>query len=608
MATLEISQGYICEFVDPVANEYYCKKCTLVARKPTISSCCGESFCHACIAGTMKQKLPCPACGKEELNSFEHVKYQQQINKLKVYCSMKGRGCCWLGILEQLDTHLDPEQDDCQYVDTRCPLNCQLTVPKNKVEHHMVEDCVKREHFCRYCSFKATYEEVVDKHLPECSYVPLQCPNMCGVTCERGFMEDHIKTCRLEEITCEFSDVGCKQSFIREKREEHVQDNTQQHLSLTASQAIATHQHQHMKLKEMKEMLEENMQGQYVVKEVEEKEEKMMEDMRDLRSVIGQQEKKLIGQKDQIKQNFISIVVLVIIIGLVLAYPLQNQNKDLSSLVQELQEGQKALSDKLADLSKQTTDFRKVIEEEQKERAQDTSALSDQLKDNLSSLVHELQEGQKALSDKLANLSKLTTDLSSLRKDLKEEQKERVHDSSVLSDQLGKVQDKNKNLSSLVQELKEGNKHTIQYLDAMTNRLILKTVRTFSIEQEKGSVSNSPFMYTHSCGYKFFLRIYNIESGQYGVDVALYATPGEFDDVLQWPARVTFTVELISAQGSIVTNSSHEIDWEKPEDDDDHLTFFRSVECGGFGFFSCYSTLQKFLLKDTLNFRVHVML
>ena len=548
MAALDIPQGYICEFVDPVANEYYCKKCTLVARKPTISSCCGESFCHACIAVTMKQKLPCPACGKEELNSFEQVKYQQQINNLKVYCSMKGRGCCWLGILEQLDTHLDPELDDCQYVDTRCPLNCQLTVPKNKVEHHMVEDCVKREHFCRYCSFKATYEEVVDKHLPECSYVPLQCPNVCGVTCERGFMEDHMKTCRLEEITCEFSDVGCKQSFIREKQEEHVQDNTQQHLSLTACQAIATHEHQHMKLKEMKEMLEENMQGQYVeLKEVEEKEEKMMEDMRDLRSVIGQQEKKLIGQKDQIKQNFRSIIVLVIIIGLVLAYPLQNQNKDLSSLVQEL------------------------------------------------------QEGQKALSDKLADLSKLTTDLSSLRKDLKEEQKERVHDSSALSDQLGKVQDKIRIYQALS---REGNKHTIQYLDAMTNRLISKTVRTFSIEQEKGSVSNSPFMYTHSCGYKFFLRIYNIESVRYGVDVALYAAPGEFDDVLQWPARVTFTVELISAQGSTVT---HEIDWEKPEDDR-HLTFFRSVKCGGFGFFICYSTLQKILLKDTLNFIVHVML
>ncbi len=53
---------------------------------------------------------------------------------------------------------------------------------------------VKRPHVCQHCGFKATYEEVVDTHLPECKYVPLQCPNMCGVSCEsceREVMEDH---------------------------------------------------------------------------------------------------------------------------------------------------------------------------------------------------------------------------------------------------------------------------------------------------------------------------------------------------------------------------------------------------------------------------------
>ena len=536
MAASDISQGYICEFVDPVADEYYCKKCTLVARRLTISSCCGESFCHACVAGTVKQKLPCPACGNEQLNSFEHVKYQQQIDKLKVYCSMKGRGCCWLGILEQLDTHLDPEQDDCQYVDTRCPLNCQQTIPKNKVEQHMAEECAKRDFVCKHCSFKAAYEDVMDKHLPECSYVPLQCPNVCGVTCERGFMEDHMKTCRLEEITCEFSDVGCKQSFIREKQEEHVKENIQLHLSLTASQAIATHEHQHVKLREMKEKLEESMQGQH---------DKLMEDIRDLRSVIGQQKKKLIGQDNQIKQKFDIMVVIVIIMGLVLAY---QQNRDLTSLVQEeLQEGQKAHSDKLANLSKQTTDLSSLLSK----LTTDLSSLGKELEEqllayqqnrNLSSHVLEELQGQKALSDKLANLSepttdlssllsKQTTDLSSLTKEL-EEQKG-VHD---LSDQLEKLQKQDKIVSNLVEKLKEGNNHTIQYLDVKTNRLILKTVRTF--EMKKFNEKNSPFMYTHSCGYKFFLRIDAGGSAQYGVEVALYAAPGEFDDVLQWPARV----------------------------------------------------------------------
>ena len=141
------------------------------------------------------------------------MKYQKSIASLKVYCSLKERGCDWSGVLEQLEAHLDPDLDNCQYVDTKCPLNCQQAIPKNKVEQHVREECVKREHVCQHCNFKATYEEVVDTHLPECMYVPLQCPNFCGVSCEREVMEDHMKICRLEEVTCEFSDKGCAERF-----------------------------------------------------------------------------------------------------------------------------------------------------------------------------------------------------------------------------------------------------------------------------------------------------------------------------------------------------------------------------------------------------------
>ena len=116
---------------------------------------------------------------------------------------MKERGCDWSGTLEQLDTHLDTDQDNCQYVDTKYPLNCHMTIPKNKVEQHVAQHCARRPYVCQHCNFKATYEEVVDTHLPECKYVPLQCPNLCGVTFERDFMEDHMKMCRLEEVGCE---------------------------------------------------------------------------------------------------------------------------------------------------------------------------------------------------------------------------------------------------------------------------------------------------------------------------------------------------------------------------------------------------------------------
>ena len=277
------SQGYQCEFVDSVFDDLYCKKCTLVAKRLTVTTCCGESFCHTCIVDTKEQGKPCLSCGEKDFTLFEHVKNRKRIKSLQVYCSMKGRGCDWSGTLEQLDTHLDPDQDNCQYVDTKCPLNCQQTTPKNKVEQHVTQHCAKRAYECRYCSFKATYEEVVVSHLPECKYVPLQCPNRCGVTSERDFMEDHMKICRLEEVGCEFSGVGCDDRFNREDQEEHTRQNSRKHLTLTASLAVET-----------KEQLQQKLLEQ---------DKKHKEEEEKLRQKIEEQEKELVQQKKQIDEQ-----------------------------------------------------------------------------------------------------------------------------------------------------------------------------------------------------------------------------------------------------------------------------------------------------------------
>ncbi len=237
-------------FIDSIPDYLYCNKCNVVAREVVITSCCGESFCQACIADSLEQGQPCPACGEYHYSVFKHVRNRNQIGNLRLYCSVKERGCVWSGTLDQLDAHLDPHLDNCQYVDTKCPLNCLQTIPKNKVDQHVAQECTKRPHVCQHCGFKATYEEVVDTHLPECKYVALQCPNMCGVSCEREVMEDHMKTCRLEEVECEFSSVGCDGRFIREDQDKHARQNSQKHLTLTASLAVETKEQLQQKLLE----------------------------------------------------------------------------------------------------------------------------------------------------------------------------------------------------------------------------------------------------------------------------------------------------------------------------------------------------------------------
>ena len=297
MATWDCSQGYQSQPLDStnIPEELYCKKCNLVARRLIITSCCGESFCHACIADTQEQGKPCPKCGDIEFTIFEQKKSQRKISTTHVYCGMKERGCVWSGSLEQLDTHLDPDQDNCQYVDTKCPLNCQQIISKREVEQHVTEHCLLREYTCQYCSFKSTYEEIKECHIPQCNYVPLQCPNRCGVTFERDFMEDHMKMCRLQEIGCEFSGVGCNDRFRREDQEEHTRQNSQKHLTLTASLAVDSkelllqqeekHKKEVEQLNQIIQELKDNQAEQG--RKLEEFEKKNMKDMEDLQLELG---------------------------------------------------------------------------------------------------------------------------------------------------------------------------------------------------------------------------------------------------------------------------------------------------------------------------------
>ena len=291
MAVSNQPQGYLCEFFDRVDPEFYCKKCALVARKLTITSCCGDSYCRACIADMKKQAKPCPACGLENFRSVELINFQQHLGGLQVFCSMNRRGCGWSGTLEQLDTHLNPDLDNCQYVDTSCPFNCEQTIPKNKMEQHVAEECVQRDYGCPYCAFKATYEVVVDTHWPKCVYLPLPCPNLCGVTCEHGLMEDHMAMCRLQEVACEFTGVGCDTKLKREEQEEHTKQNTHKHLTITAAAAVKMNQQLLQKIEEQKRKSQQQKL-------------KLDNTLQKLEQVIKLQEKKI----EKMEQKFVQLL------------------------------------------------------------------------------------------------------------------------------------------------------------------------------------------------------------------------------------------------------------------------------------------------------------
>ena len=302
MAASGTPLGYEYVFVDTVPDDFYCKQCSLVARRLTITSCCGESYCNGCIHSTQQDNQPCPGCGQESFETLQQVKYQKKILSLRVHCSLKEKGCGWCGPLEHLDAHLDPDTGDCEFTDTPCPLKCQQKVSKKNLEHHLTKECVKRDYVCPYCSFKASYEIVTDSHWSECKYYPLVCPNRCGVTCERPTMEDHLKICRLQQVECQFKQIGCLEKFSREDSEEHMREKAQTHLTMMATTSVKMQQEFQAKLQEQEGRLEEK-QVEFQAK-LQEQEGRFEEKQAEFQAKLQEQEGRLEEKQAALKQEF----------------------------------------------------------------------------------------------------------------------------------------------------------------------------------------------------------------------------------------------------------------------------------------------------------------
>ena len=344
MATLK-PVGYEYEFVDQVPEDYFCKLCKHVARKPNIISCCGECFCKACVDVIIQDKKLCPSCDKTDLTSFLHPKHQFKILALEVRCTMKDRGCEWTGQLQHLNAHLDVTTGDCQYVDVECPKKCVQKVQKCNVDTHLVNECPNRDYRCPHCNFANKYH-VVSDHFDVCPYYPLACPNRCGATFERDDLQDHMKMCRLEEVQCVFDNAGCQTKFIRENEDEHMDQNTQKHLALMPAATLRICQDFEQKLQEQQEVFEKKMKQQK-----EEHEQKQKENGERMQQLGGQLQEQLKQKDEQIKQ---------------VEQKLDIQNREFHERQQkEFQETMKVKDEQVKKLEDQLQTNGQVIEQQQ---------------------------------------------------------------------------------------------------------------------------------------------------------------------------------------------------------------------------------------------------
>ena len=234
--------GYEHEFLEPSAKlkEFECPLCLFVTREPHLTVCCGQHFCQACINRIVTDRKPCPLCKADSFVVVLDKKQKRRVLELKVKCTMKERGCDWSGELGKLDTHVDTRNGSCQFVDVNCPNNCGESHQRCYLANHLSDLCPKRPFTCKYCEFKATYEQVCNDHYPKCVKCPVPCPNNCEIgIIERGNLAQHVSECPLQVVECEFAHyAGCSERITRKDLPKHMELSMQKHLVLVSSYCV----------------------------------------------------------------------------------------------------------------------------------------------------------------------------------------------------------------------------------------------------------------------------------------------------------------------------------------------------------------------------------
>ncbi len=264
--------GFECEFVEqpPKYLQSECPICLLVLRDPYQVTCCGKSFCKACIQEIKGRNQRCPTCKEKRFKRFPNLGLKQPLYGFRVYCCNKAKGCDWQGELGQLDQHLnlDPDEDKqfigCAFAEIQC-LYCMFSTVLERcmLERHQLSECLARPFTCVMCeAYESTYYDVTNHHVSVCEYRPVECPNSCGDdNLQHQHLEGHLSSqCPLSLVECEFSHAGCDVEVCRKDLPSHLSDSMVTHMSLLARE------NRNLKLQVEENKLQLNKQAELLLK------------------------------------------------------------------------------------------------------------------------------------------------------------------------------------------------------------------------------------------------------------------------------------------------------------------------------------------------------
>ena len=212
-------------------ERYICPICQELINDPVQTSC-GHLFCEFCLR--INNSGFCPACRTLFSEQPRRDKFnQREVKKLTVSCPNKAKGCSLVGDLGDIIKHCNLEDGKgCLYQLVTCS-KCRIKMEGRHYSYHIKEECPSRLYTCPNCHNSGPYEKIANSHLKECSHLPIECPNKCGVTnVLRKDISDHLCSCPLEVVSCRYKVLGCRVSLPRKMMKHHLSEKKDDHLDI----------------------------------------------------------------------------------------------------------------------------------------------------------------------------------------------------------------------------------------------------------------------------------------------------------------------------------------------------------------------------------------
>lgn len=185
----------MCHFMEEIPKELQteCSICLQVLRDPHIVDCCGYRFCKSCINVYLsKNSNCCPMCKYQNPDTVTDKQLARTLRQKKVKCTHKEEGCEWIGVLSELDEHLDSTKrmEGCAFKTLQACAHCNMSLKRNEFENHELR-CPQKPLRCEFCDeFKCPQHEMA-QHWESCDLYPIVCPKDCGVTMTRLSLDEH---------------------------------------------------------------------------------------------------------------------------------------------------------------------------------------------------------------------------------------------------------------------------------------------------------------------------------------------------------------------------------------------------------------------------------